>query len=137
MTAATEQLVYADASALVKLAIDEPESEELGRFVTDTRPLLASSALAVVELLRAVRIADRTGVGIARARVRLEEMLLVDVDRDLLDDAVTYTSAHVRSLDAIHLASAVRIGARRMLVYDRRLAEAAEAAGIEVLHPGA
>ena len=137
MTAATERLVYADASALVKLAIDEPESEALGRFVTDTRPLLASSALAVVELLRAVRIADRTGVGIARARVRLDEMLLVDVDRDLLDDAVTYTSAHVRSLDAIHLASAIRVGARQMLVYDRRLAEAAEAAGIEVLHPGA
>ena len=50
---------------------------------------------------------------------------------------MSYSSAHVRSLDAIHLASAVRVGARRMLVYDRRLAEAAEAAGNEVLQPGA
>lgn len=121
----------------MKLAISEPESVALGAFVTDTRPRLAASALAVVELLRAVRIADGTGVALGRARARLDEMLLVDIDRDLLDNAVTYTSAHVRSLDAIHLACAVRIGARQMLVYDRRLAEAAEAAGIEVLHPGA
>jgi predicted nucleic acid-binding protein len=43
----------------------------------------------------------------------------------------------VRALDAIHLASALRVGAREMLVYDRRLAEAASAAGLQVLSPGA
>ena len=104
--------------------------------VADTKPHLASSALAVVEVLRAVRIADRSGVATARARIRLEETLLVDVDRELLDEAVTFTSAQVRSLDAIHLASAVRVGAKQMLVYDRRLAAGAEAVGIEILQPG-
>jgi len=68
--------------------------------------------------------------------VVLERVQLVELDRDLLEDAVSYSSAHVRSLDAIHLASAVRVGARQMLVYDRRLAEAAAAAGLEVLSPG-
>jgi len=43
----------------------------------------------------------------------------------------------VRTLDAVHLASALRIRARRMLVYDRRLAEAADAAGLETIAPGA
>ena len=116
--------------------MQEPESDALSRFVTETKPQLASSALAVVELLRAVRIADRSGVGTVRTRIRLDETLLIEVDRDLLDDAVTFTSAHVRSLDAIHLASAVRVGAKQMIVYDRRLGEVAEAAGIEVLQPG-
>lgn len=69
--------------------------------------------------------------------MHLDEADLVDVDRELLDAAVAWTSARVRSVDAIHLASALRVGARQMLVYDRRLAEAAEAAGLEVLSPGA
>lgn len=72
-----------------------------------------------------------------RARQELDATELLDVDRELLETAVSWTSARVRSLDAIHLASALRVGAREMLVYDRRLAEAAAAAGLEVLSPGA
>jgi predicted nucleic acid-binding protein len=83
-----------------------------------------------------VRIADPGGDGAARARALLDGLELVELDRDLLEHAVSYTSARVRSLDAIHLASALRVGARQMLVYDRRLAEAAAGAGLEVLSPG-
>ena len=86
-------------------------------------------------MCRGARIAD-PHTGTQRSRVVLERVQLVELDRDLLEDAVSYSSAHVRSLDAIHLASAVRVGARQMLVYDRRLAEAAAAAGLEVLSPG-
>ncbi len=86
---------------------------------------------------RGARIADPGGNGAIRARALLDAVELVDLDRELLEDAVSYSSASVRSLDAIHLATAVRVGVRRMLVYDRRLAEAAEAAGLEVLSPGA
>ena len=70
-------------------------------------------------------------------RPSLDETLLVEVTGDLLDEAVSYTSVRVRALDALHLASALRVGAREMLVYDRRLAEAAAAAGLEVVSPGA
>lgn len=84
-----------------------------------------------------MRIADPGGDGAARARALLDAVELLDLDRDLLDAAVSYTSARVRSLDAIHLASALRVGARQILVYDRRLAEAAAGAGLEVLSPGA
>ena len=99
--------------------------------------MLTTSALSLVEVQRGARIAAAGGEGATRARALLDAVELVDLDRELLEDAVSYSSVHVRSLDAIHLASAVRIGARQMLVYDRRLAEAAAAAGMEVLHPGA
>lgn len=136
-TAATDLRIYVDTSALVKLVVEEPESSALRRFVESNRPRLATSELAIVELLRAVRVAAAGADGIRRARQELDAAELIDVDRNLLETAVSWTSARVRSLDAIHLASALRVGAREMLVYDRRLAEAAAAAGLEVLSPGA
>lgn len=120
----------------MKLVVDEPESAALHRFVESSRPRLATSELAIVEVLRAVRVAAAGPDGIRRARKELDATEFLDVDRELLETAVSWTSARVRSLDAVHLASALRIGAREMLVYDRRLAEAAEAAGLEVLSPG-
>lgn len=121
----------------MKLVVRERETPALHAFLNLRTPQLVTSAIAVVEVLRAVRLAGPGTVGVRRAVARLDEMHLVDLNRDILDDAVSFTSAQVRSLDAIHLASAMRIGARRMLVYDRRLAEAAAAAGLEVLQPGA
>lgn len=135
-TAATEPRVYADASALVKLVVRERETASLRAFLDHRTPQLATSAIAVVELMRAARVAAPGGPGARHARARLDQTYLVDVDRDLLESAVSWTSARVRALDAIHLASAVRVGAREILVYDRRLAEAAAAAGLEVLSPG-
>lgn len=87
--------------------------------------------------MRAVRVAGLGAVGARRARAHLDEADLVDVDRELLEAAISWTSARVRSIDAIHLASALRVGVSEILVYDRRLAEAAAAAGLEVLSPGA
>ena len=121
----------------MKLLVSEPETAALAEFLNRRRSSLATSALAVVEVLRAVRIAEPGPASVRRARRRLDETLLVDVTGDLLDEAVSYTSVRVRALDALHLASALRVGAREMLVYDRRLAEAAAAAGLEVVSPGA
>lgn len=121
----------------MKLVVEEPESAALRRFVEASKPRLATCELAIVELLRAVRVAAAGADGIRRARQELDATEVLDVDRELLETAVSWTSAQVRSLDAIHLASALRIGAREMLVYDRRLAQAAEGAGLEVLSPGA
>ncbi|MEO5575531.1 MAG: type II toxin-antitoxin system VapC family toxin [Gaiellaceae bacterium] len=128
--------MYADSSALVKLAVDEPETEALQAFLRAERVELTSSTLAIVEVQRGARIADPI-TGAQRSRAVLDAIKLLELDRELLEDAVSYTSAHVRSLDAIHLSSAIRIGSKQMLVYDRRLAEAAAAAGLEVLSPGA
>ena len=121
----------------MKLVVEERETAELEAFVNVRTPLIATCAVAVVEVLRAVRIAGLGGEGALRARRYLDAAVLVDVDRELLEAAIGWTSARVRSLDAIHLASALRVGASEMLVYDHRLAEAAEAAGLDVLSPGA
>lgn len=121
----------------MKLVVRERETDALRVLLEERRQQLATSAIAVVEVMRAARIASPDGAGARRARGRLEETYLVDVDRELLDAAVSWTSVRVRALDAIHLASALRIRAREMLVYDVRLAEAAAAAGFDVLSPGA
>ena len=116
--------------------MDEVETEALQAFLRAGQPALITSALSIVEVQRGARIAD-PGMGARRSRDVLERIEIVELDRDVLDDAVTFTSARVRSLDGIHLASALRTGVGRILVYDRRLAEAAAASGLEVLNPGA
>ena len=116
--------------------VREPETAALQAFLNRRKPQLVTSAIAVVEVLRAIRLGRPGPAGIQLALARLDQTHLVDVNRDLLDDAVSFTSAQVRSLDGIHLASAFRIGTRQILVYDRRLAEAAASAGLEVLSPG-
>lgn len=129
--------MYADSSALVKLVLEEPETTALRTYLEADDPPIATCTIAVVEVLRAVRVAGLGGEGVHRARRHLDEADLLDLDRELLEAAIPWTSVQVRSIDAIHLASALRIGAREMLVYDRRLAEVAASAGLEVLSPGA
>ena len=117
--------------------VEEAETASLHTYLAENVSSLTTCAIAVVEVLRAVRVAGLGAEGARRARTHLEEADLVNVDRELLEFAVSWTSARVRSVDAIHLACALRAGAAQMLVYDRRLAEAAAAAGLEVLSPGA
>jgi uncharacterized protein len=121
----------------VKLLVREPETAALSKLLTSRSASLATSAIALVEVLRAVKIAEPGPASAQRALRRLDETVLVDVTRDLLDEAASYTSTRVRALDAIHLVSALRVEAREILVYDLGLAEAASAAGLEVLNPGA
>jgi predicted nucleic acid-binding protein len=128
--------VYADASALAKLIVDEAESEALEAEL-ELRPVqLVSSALVRVELTRVVRIRSE-GDPTRPVRELLETLVLVPVDDRVLARAARIADQRLRSLDAVHLASALTVGVETMLVYDRDLAAAAEAAGLEVLAPGA
>lgn len=122
--------LYVESSALVKLIIDEPESEKLHRALVGA--WLVSSRLTDVEVHRAAQIADRT----ARAYDVLERCDLVAVDEDVLTRARELVSPRLRTLDAIHLATALKVHSRRFATYDRRLIEAASAEGLAVLHPG-
>jgi predicted nucleic acid-binding protein len=127
--------VYLDSSALVKLVVAEAESGALGRFIR-RRPDRISSALARVEVLRAVRmqgapIVERAGRVLARIR-------LLRLDDALLDAAAALNPAVLRSLDAIHLASAQALGGDLdcIVTYDRRMSEAAGLLGLPVRSPG-
>ena len=129
--------LYLDASALVKLVQRETESNALRRFLRrqdDDRRV--ASALARVEVVRAV--AGGGPNAIAHARRQLARVDQVAIDRDLLDAAATLAlGERLRSLDAIHLASAHALGSdlRAVVTYDQRMAAAALALGMVVEAP--
>ena len=118
----------------MKLLVREPETTALRAAVRETP--LSTSAVARVEVTRAVGIANASHELAVRTRAFLASLSIVAVTEDVLETAASLVSADVRALDAIHLASALEIGADTMLVYDRRLAHAARAAGLAVLAPG-
>jgi uncharacterized protein len=126
--------VYLDSSAAVKLIVREVESEALERWL---RPhdLLASSALVRTELLRAIRRgAPRR---IAEARAALGAFTLRAVDDEILDVAGEIAPSFIRSLDAIHLATALRLATEleAIVTYDRRMIEGARLLGLPVASP--
>jgi predicted nucleic acid-binding protein len=127
-------LVYCDSSALVKLVVDEPESAALAGWIEGAETM-AASRLAVVEVDRATRIANPSEAVARDTRRVLESCLLVDVSRAILGDASRLTSVQVRTLDAIHLATALRLEAEVLVGYDERLADAARARGLRVVAP--
>ena len=121
----------------MKLVIEEAESEALVAYLDAERPAMATSRVALVEVPRATAIANPSPEVRGETERLLDSCLLVDLTDQLLGTASRLTSRVVRTLDAIHLASAQRIDADAMLVYDRRLREAAKAVGLAVIHPGA
>lgn len=130
--------LYLDSSALVKLVQSEPETGELRRFLRRHREdLRATSSLAVVEVVRAVA----AGGPEARAHARrlVGRLHLLSMTSALLDSAADLApNRPLRSLDAIHLASAQALGSdlRAVLTYDLRMASAAEELGLVVTAPG-
>ncbi len=128
--------VYLDSSALVKLVAAEPESLSLRRFLR-RRAERVSSALARVEVVRAVR--SQGNAAVDRARQVLARIRLLRLDDLLLDAASALQPRVLRSLDAIHLASAQTLGDELDCVatYDRRMSEAAGFLGMPVRSPGA
>ena len=127
---------YADASALVKLVMRESESGDLAAAI----PLgarLATSALSIVEVTRAVRLAGLEQDVEAPLTEILDGCTIIDPDRELLQTAANLSPRRLRSSDAIHLATALSISPDAMFVYDRRLGQAALDAGLRVIAPGA
>jgi predicted nucleic acid-binding protein len=115
--------------------IREPESRKLAAYLKSTPHVLATSRIALVEVGRAVSVARPGAQARSEATRLLESCLLVDVREELLRAAARLTSGEVRTLDAIHLASAQRVDADELLAYDRRLAEAGRRLGFVVLAP--
>ena len=101
-------LVYLDTSALVKLVVTEPESSALIEFLHGW-PDRVSSALALVEVPRALRHARFGAAERQWARRLLARLALIDVDRRILGMAAACEPPELRTLDAIHLATALAV----------------------------
>lgn len=127
-------MVYLDSSAIVKLIAAEAESAALRTFLRK-HPSRAASALAKVEVMRAVRLAGAPAR--RRARLVLRRLDLVRLDDEVLNDAASLDAAILRSLDAIHLAAARVFGddLEAVVTYDVRMARAAALVGLPVSQP--
>jgi len=128
-------IVYLDSSALVKLVVAEAETNPLITYLR-TRPTQVTSRIATVEVGRAA--GRQEGVAPGRALAVLDQVTLIELDEEVADRASGLAPATMRSLDAIHLATA--IGLRReleaLITYDARLAAAAAVHGLPVVAPG-
>lgn len=128
--------IYLDASAIVKLVVTEPETAALRRFVAGD-VLRLTSRVATVEVRRAIARGGRPGDA-DRADAVLAGLQVIELGPEIADRAAALEPATIRSLDAIHLASALGLGPEldAFVAYDRRLADAARAAGLAVAAPG-
>lgn len=130
-------MIYIDTSALVKLVVAEPESDELIDWLNSRSDIpLVTSVIGRVELIRA---AGRLSVAALAAAQRLA----TTVDILLLSDAIAHLAAtlppsELRTLDAIHLATAHlhRDILTAVCAYDRRLVAAARSQRLPVVTPG-
>lgn len=127
-------VTYLDPSAIVRLAVAEPESEALRRHLRRRRPLV-SSALARTEVLRGLLPAGPAAV--AAGRAVLADLELTRVNDRVLGDAAVLEPAELRTLDAIHLATARRFGAElgQLVTYDDRMLAVAARLGIRTAAP--
>jgi predicted nucleic acid-binding protein len=121
----------------VKLVLPEPESQALRRYLrrhsTDQR---VSSELVRVEVVRAILAGGPSAI--AQSRRWFSRLYLIAMDRALLDRAATLAPGSLlRSLDAIHLASAQLMGAdlRAVVTYDRRMLALAGTLGLPMAAP--
>jgi predicted nucleic acid-binding protein len=128
-------VIYFDTSALAKLVIKERESVSLVAWLDGNAGVLkGSSMLCRVELPRAVR---RGGdMALLRAQMILGDLAQLPLTPELLDAAGAMPGP-LRSLDAIHLATALRLRGdlQALVAYDRRLLDAANLLGLPVASP--
>lgn len=134
-------LFYTDASALVKLVREEPETAGLHAFLADAD--LVSCELVLTEVPRAIRRAAAHDPGlplqplIDRCGILLDAVALLPVDRALLAAAGAISEPALRALDAIHVAAAADLSPIDAFVsYEQRQSAAARLAGLRTVAPG-
>ena len=125
---------YLNTSALVKLIAAEAESDDLLEYLRH-RPTRISSAIVIVELGRA--LGRRPDVDATRAFRVLDRLVLVEADRRILERAAGLAPAALRSLDAIHVSTAIEVrdSLEVVVTYDDRMAAASRLVGLSVVAP--
>jgi predicted nucleic acid-binding protein len=136
--------VYADSSALIKRSVEEPESDALEARLAehfDDEDVVVASSLAWIEVGRALR--SRL-IDIEQDEDEINDAIDVAfsgvAERTMGDDVVSLARRIappvLRSLDAVHLATAVLLDVDVVLTYDDRLARACRHNGLRTAVPG-
>lgn len=122
---------YFDASAIVKLSNLESHSQSLIDYLEQDVEAF-TSVIAEIEVVRALRRA-----GAVREHA-IKGFYLLAVDEDVRREAVELSPAALRSIDALHVATALMVADRDLefVTYDDRQADAARQAGLKVVQPG-
>lgn len=126
--------IYLDTSAAAKVLVDEAESEALTAYLDDERSTteIVSSALLETELRR---LAGRLGLDQSAVSDLLTRIDLIDPSRSIFHEAGVLPGPTLRSLDALHLATALRIEADVLVAYNLRLLDAARDLGLAIDSP--
>lgn len=132
---AVSDVAYIDTSAFVKLFVEEPESDAVAAAIGSSWTRVVASEILAVEAFRtALR---RGGEAPALAAQLLRQVILLPFSTEIRADSCRLSPPELRTLGAIHLATAIsvadRIGA--IFTYDKRLAQACTDAGLRVLAP--
>lgn len=137
MAASAPSAFYLDASAIVKIVVRERETEALVEYLGDAD--LVSSEVAEIEVPRAAYLRTAEAESIQQAELVLRRFHLVALDDELRHEATRAGPPDLRTLDAVHLVSCLRLGPRvgGIIVYDRRLSAAARDRGLHVVAPPA
>jgi predicted nucleic acid-binding protein len=127
---------YLDASALVKLAVQEPETPALEAAVVN-RSALLTSVVGAIELHRAMARTGKAGA-FEQAEEVLDALFLAEVTPAVRSTAGRLEPASLRTLDAIHIATALSLALPDLafVTYDDRQAMAARTCGLRVEQPG-
>ena len=127
--------LYLDSSAFVKLVVTETESATLRTYLANRDARRVSSALLRTESLRAVRHLGPEAL--ATVREGLRRVDLIGMDDRILDAAGTLAPQVLRTLDAIHLATALAVGddLEAIVTYDERMIDAARLVGLPTATP--
>lgn len=133
--------VYLDSSALLKRVIEEPESKQLRVALldyVDEHAVLLSSRLAAIEVSRAIRM--RFDTGYASAADFVDDAMSGVAEHPIVDEVVSLSERlnpnRLRSLDAIHVASAMLLDVDLLITYDDRMADAGQLNGLRCAAPG-
>lgn len=126
---------YLDSSAFVKLVVDEAESRALRSHLASGGGRFVSSALLRTEAVRAVRHLGPDALTVTRDGLRRVD--LIGVDDRILDAAGNLEPGVMRTLDAIHIATALSMGddLRAIVTYDERMVEASRLLGLATESP--
>lgn len=127
--------VYVESSALAKLLVKERESVALADHLVERAARGQRTATAYLTETELRRFAIREEIGQEHVTDLLDRVDLLELDAAVYRSAGVLDGKHLRSLDALHVAVALRADAREFVSYDDRQLAAADQAGLNTVSP--